>query len=462
MHVFSRSIAFVLVLAALPIHAAECPRNLADLLVGRNGVADLERALVRNDQWLEPQVRSALELYERRFSPEAGDALHALFPKAAALAVLADEELLQYSLRFAELLKKIDLTTRGTPQAKLTAAAKKLLKDKVPAASVEGRIAAYAAEPNLKNLRRLLGELELDEANELLHGGNPLRPTPDSRIGKFLAETGAASRAMAFPKGPRSQSKGAKRLVVALDSSTEAAYKKHFADILFFTHVHSPQQGTLQVMHELKVGSYARFQNDFRMPSPGALLPMAVLNSREGQRMAQYARMGQINEANRFAQQPWQLSGYCATGGYSSCTHWVGNIPIGDRMVRAYEFPGYVDDYADALPGETRHSRAPRVQDLRRYNLDLVASNFQGSAADRLRLERLVKRVWKAPEGSEQLADAFGLRAANLAGELANPGYVAYSLIGKASQERVPVVFLTVDDARRAIPASIDLQIDAH
>ena len=163
-----------------------------------------------------------------------------------------------------------------------------------------------------------------------------------------------------------------------------------------------------------------------------------MLSTREGSRAAQYFRLGATEQQTALT--PWNLPGYCATGGYSSCTHWVGNIPLGDRMVWEYKFPGYVDTYASNRVPPTAD---PRVQVLAPYD----SAN------------PLARRVWKVP-GNEQLADALGLQAANLRGEFANPGWVAHSLTGSASVDRVPVVFLVVPDARAAISADFALQIN--
>jgi hypothetical protein len=57
----------------------------------------------------------------------------------------------------------------------------------------------------------------------------------------------------------------------------------------------------------------------------------------EAQRLTKYFELGAEN--GDLAQYPWNLGKYCSKeGGYTSCTHWVGNIPVGDKVVKEYKF----------------------------------------------------------------------------------------------------------------------------
>jgi hypothetical protein len=68
---------------------------------------------------------------------------------------------------------------------------------------------------------------------------------------------------------------------------------------------------------------------------------------------------------------------------------------------------------------------------------------------------------------SELLGDTSGTATnlevqANVQGEYANPGYVATRLTGNVTTDRVPVIFLLVDDVTKEIPANFDPRIRAY
>jgi hypothetical protein len=370
-------------------------------------------------------------------------ALQRMMNPADIYAILSDDEMSRYTTTLKKVLDAMTAdASNASPMFKLKNAFKVALKDQVPNASIPGRILALQ-KGGLPELKRALGDMTIDEVRIFVHGGNPLQPTPESLLGRYLQETGAQSVVRAFPKGPAqgegaTNEKGPQRLVVAVGPESIATYQKYFGNPHLLAHLHTPSQGTLSLAHNGKVGYYANLNEEMRFPRAGTLIPQILLSTTEAQRVTQFFKLGA--KPGNYALTPWRLDGYCARGAYESCTHWFGNIPIGDQRVAEYQFPGAVDGHADnRLPSDP----APRVQALGPYLND----------------SRLMNRVWKVP-GNMQLADVIGLHDANLRGELANPGWVLISLTGSTPVDRVPVVFFAVGDHR--VPLAPDFQYDVH
>lgn len=382
-----------------------------------------------------------------RLSPNAAAAL----PQQWALRTLADEEMSYRQKNLAQVLKSLNGIERQITIGDLKTAFRSMLEGKVPSYQIEGRIQGlFSGNGSSESLNRALGDLTLTEVGELVHGGSPLKPKADSLLGRYLEETGAATLVRRFPVGPDSSELGPMRLVVALSERSFRAYAKYFTGQNFLTHVHTPDQGTLHIAFEGQYGSYGSLTRTMRTPQEGTLMPSILLKSTEGSRASLYFDVSRSIGGGDPMLEPWTLEGYCAMGGYNSCTHWIGNIPLGDKLVSAYRFPGKVDAHA-----YNQVSPGVQVKPLQQYPLDPASSNLTAEQITRLR------RVWKVP-GNEQLADAVGLGPQNVKGELANPGYVAFSLVGRASTERVPFVFVVVPDHRAPIRRGFDLQISAY
>jgi hypothetical protein len=307
------------------------------------------------------------------------------------------------------------------------------------------------------DLLTALGFRTLAQMRNLLYGSNLEKPSKNSLVGYYTIKTEAQFRMNKFAKAPNGP-RGEARLALALSAESFELYNELFSLPEFFYHVHSPNQGTLHIGHRGLYGSYAKVESAMRAPGAGALLPMVVLSSSEGSRLTNYLNLNKIKEIPRdekdipkpdkngnvnddynyvngssAAQEPWMLDGYCATGGYDSCTHWIGNMPIGDKYVDSYTFPGNVDDYA----GNAK-SKSPQTQKLKEYK----------------HVHPFTHVVWQVP-GHEQFADLLGLHRSNIRGELANPGWVLHTLIGVASPSRVPIVFIAVDDHKAELPEQI-------
>lgn len=387
-----------------------------------------------------------------RFTPEAASVL----PRGWVARTLSDEEMGHRRKNLSEVLGSLERNGSEIGVIDLARAFRSMLEGKVPSRQIEARIQGLLLDHGLggggasESLHRALGDMTLAEVGELVHGGSPLKPTPESLLGRYLHETGAASLVRRFNLAPDSKKLGPQRLVIALSESSFPVYAKYFLGQNFLTHVHTPQQETLYLAFEGKFGRYAVLDKDLRTPREGTLMPTLLLKSTEGSRASLYFDVIRSLESHQERQamlRPWLLEGYCAMGGYNSCTHWVGNIPIGDRLVGSYRFPGEVDVHANNAVGP-----AVQVRPLAPYGLE-------GSGIPTGQVAR-VRKVWKVP-GHEQLADVVGLRRQNVAGELANPGYVAVSLLGPAPQQRVPLVFVVVPDHQAALRPDFDLLIEA-
>ncbi len=382
-----------------------------------------------------------------------GSDLHSLLPKEAMLELLTDQEMRTFVDHFYRVTEAIAAdSSAATLGEKFKNAVRAMLQGKVPADTIAARVDALSGTADLATLRRAMGDMTLEETQRLIYGGDPLRPSPESLLGRYIAETGAATVVRTFPRGPlATDPQGPQRLVVALSQESFEKYLEFMTGENLFMQVHTPSQGTLHVAFKGRHGSYANLNAEMRFPSLGTLMPQVVLKSTEGQRLAQYFDLG--SKLGGYAQQPWTLPvpagvarPYCATGAYSSCTHWVGNMPIGDTLVSEYSFPGVIDRHA----GNTDpRSPAPRVQMLGDY----LAT---GPDAD------LLKRVWKPFSGNKQFADVIGLSQQNLGAELANPGWVLISMTGAAPVERVPFVFLIVQDHRAPIAPDFGLSVNAY
>jgi hypothetical protein len=430
-------VALALIFAPLFVQANLCRKLTGDTAylreqLGRDFNPSEE---VYNDAWNEmlDLRKKGVELYDKVISKTRNKPV---LPEAETLALLANPEMTYYHDQLAHVLE-IALKDRSekSMNQKILSALKDNLHNAVPSDTVEKRIESLKNEkPGA--LLQALGQMTLPELQRLVYGRNPLKPSPESLLGQYINTTGAATVVRTFPRGPNRQ-EGPKKLVVSLSPRSFKKYSELFTLVNFLIHVHSPNQGTLYLAHEGLSGSYANHSEDLRAPSPGALLPHILLSTSEGQRARLFFELG---KSGGEAKEPWDLDNYCAKGGYSSCTHWVGNIPVGDKLVNRYSFPGQVDDHADNSVGKGVQS-----QRLEPYENDNLITSL----------------VWKVP-GHQQLADVIGLHRANISAELANPGWVAYSLLGSAGVDRVPFVFLTTSNHRSPIPKDFDLQISAY
>jgi hypothetical protein len=373
----------------------------------------------------------------------------ALIPQQAVeeIAKEIDQPLLQK--RIADIFEQLPARA-GDPEEALISAVTRSEQDLTEKQVLE-RVKAFLKNPKAATLRSMAGELSLEDLRLAFTGPNSLKPSAESWLGQYIDRTGAQVLVRRFSKG-LGRALGDEKLVVAVSPQSF----QDFLDLIakrrhFLFHIHTPSQGTLALGFEGQFGHYANLSSPMRAPTMGTLMPGILLSSTESERARLYFQLG-AGQRGGAALTPWTLEDYCATGGYSSCTHWFGNIPVGDKKVTEYSFPGFIDEHAsNSISSDKRVDKKPRVKKLRPYS----TQGMDSGQAD------LLKRVWKVP-GNEQLADVLGLKRANLAGEFANPGWVAHSLLGGTDLERIPVVFWVVDDHTRRIPKNFPLQIDAY
>jgi hypothetical protein len=385
--------------------------------------------------------------------------------------------------------------------AKFKAALKKSLYNNVPESQIEERIKGLDSYSE-KNLMRALGYMTHEEVGLLLHGGKPTKPTKDSLIGQYVARTGAKLSVQSFGRRPkRSQetewggeeprpidpnsAHGPERLLVPVSNESMEVFKELLVRPELMMHAHGADQGTLMVGFDGQVGYYANVQRPASDPraegfqhqpnselriSQDAIWPTILLSTSEAGRARMYFDIGttarevpapqdpnQPHNQNHFpnySKEPWELEGYCATGGYSSCTHWWGEAGIGDKRVKEWVFPGYVDEHAEnQIYKNPKKDAQPRIQKLKKY------SKPEGMPSH---LENIVDQLYSFPEAGEQLAVMVGTQSQLTKGEWANPGFVAISLLGPAKQDRVPVVFVNVTDHKKALPKKFEPRIAAY
>jgi hypothetical protein len=433
---------------SVPAQASDC-LSTGQRIVQAPTVPELKARFTTLGSMLEPKVAGLVQQYERLLARDP--VLAQIFGESLVLQVATTERQPNRALALSSLFEMFERVHKSVANISRKDAQElwvEFLDAKVPAAQVSARVRNFLESPSKESLSQALGELTLADSKTLF----------DELVARYLSETQASTVVRRFHRGAAqgvvdtSSALGDERLVVTVSAATFEQFKKYFSGSNQFFHLHTPRQGTLMVGFQGKVGSYANIQQDFRAPTIGTILPTIVLSSSEAERMHQFIRLGSANGGAQYALTPWTLQGYCATGGYSSCTHWFGNIPIGDRMVSEYRFPGKIDQHAsNSISPDPVIDAAPRVQAL---------GNFTYSGSDQT-IAHLLPQVWGAP-GSEQLADVIGLAQSNLSGELANPGWVAISLTGSAPRDRVPVVFYIVSDHRAPIAPDFDPQIAAY
>ncbi len=366
------------------------------------------------------------------------------FPPKLVAEVLTDIEMWYFADNMALAIEAGARSASGQPLTRMLNALKKeLQKDfNVNPSSIEERFSVNRPK-NIEELRRLLGDMTLEEVQELTYGKNPLKPSPESLLGRYIAETGATTMVRSFKKSPTSSALGPKRLVVSISQESMPVYKKYFDRLEYMSVINHAQ-----IVHGGGLYDYAGgATQDFQLPGTEfKILPTVLLKSTESMRLDQFLAADekyrtQTHGWTNEAQQPWLLGNYCARSAYANCTQKIGNMPIGDKLVNTYEFPGATDQWAEhRLPND---KGAPRRQKLRPYEHP----------------DPLIKRVWKVP-GNQQFADLIGEQKANLKSEFANPGWVIQHLSGTTTVERVPVVFVVRPDHRQAIPKDFTPQFE--
>jgi hypothetical protein len=277
--------------------------------------------------------------------------------------------------------------------------------------------------------------LSLRAVHELFYGSDLLHPSRSSLLGRYLEATGAQTKLMRFDTHTRTHELGPEKLVVAVSAESWPALLK--------TVLGSSHAMTI-VGHAATMYNGLFFPNEGgkggkkpRLPRMNELMPILLMKTTEAYRFARYTWMTadpRFDGWHDGLKVPWRNDGYCATGGYSCCTHWIANIPIGDRLVSSYTFPPNFESPGGDL--------SPRTAPLKPYTPE------EGK-------EDLLN-VWKVP-GHEQLADVIGQHDSNIRGEMASPGSVQMVLYARTATERVPIVFWVTEDHRAPIPDDLPI-----
>lgn len=315
----------------------------------------------------------------------------------------------------------------------------------------------------IKKLKQVLGEMTFEESLEALVGTGGIKNLQgDSLIKRYLdanKEKGYEISTFVgrFKKGPGYSGRGDEKLFISVDPRAASLLEEIISDNPhLLMHTHTPHQGTLSMKHRGLIIAYAgqlyepSTMNDLGV---GSILPVIPLSSVESSNTINYFDLGRIR--NKYAKYPWGFrnideqngvdEAYCRTGGYNSCTHWVGEMPIGEKFVSEYSMPGYVGDdpYYNPL-GDNDRSQELRTKEVGKFNVFKSPNGYQNEIGTKERQDRLARIVWTHGVGREQLWSMVGDRnAEGLAkGEWANPGWVLYSFLTRTTQDRVPVVFL--------------------
>lgn len=326
---------------------------------------------------------------------------------------------------------------------------------------------------NKQKLQRAL-HLTLEETLEALVGPRGIENVaPGSLVSRYLslskrAGVNAQTIVARFKKGPPSEEYGnEKRLFIAVDAKTAPIAQRLFADNPhFLIHEHEPEQGTLQMHHAGRSAAYGSYHDGANALGMAAdtIAPLIALSTTEASRTENYFQLGKASRYAR-AKYPWSLKNregesienYCRPGGYTSCTHWIGEMPIGDRLVETYSFPGQFDAYADQADPLAKRQQAIRTGPVGRYTHFEKPGQVFEDIGTTSRLDRLTRLVWKQGQGNQQLWQMLRARSELSRGEFANPGWVLYTLLSEAPAKRVPVVLIYRDSAAEPLTqADID------
>lgn len=393
-----------------------------------------------------------------------------LFSQGSASAILRND---QVPLTRNRLMNLLDRLSESTTREELIGQFREQLENYVPQRQITERIEDFISQKNAKSLERVLGDKTLQETQELVYGESFENPSAESLLGRYLAESNALKVSRQYPSAPGEGAPlGPLKSAVSVSGQSATLFEKYFLKLpeLFF-HFHTPNQGTLHVIFNGQTIAYSGANSSvtdvYRMvQNIDTILPMMTLSTSEANRLQNYVSLGGLNMG--LAKTPWVLPGYTTTGGYSCCTHWIGEIPIGDVLVKEYTYPGRVDGYANQ-----QLSTEPQTKTLEEYwhserykntlqivnnNLNPILQKTVGVALNSQNaipvLDKLTQMVWTVP-GRQHLAEMIGQQEAKLRGEFANPGYVAYTLIGRADTSRVPLVFHVIHDDSAEIPLTL-------
>lgn len=461
-------------------HADDCNHALSDYYSNRDHVkkqalADYEifRQFVDPDHFQATLAKQYLTLAES--DGENFEVFSKLFPAKAVFEIIETHAHRLYQIRLINVLKHLNESVEPIVLTPSNAALflAHSLENVVPESGIQKRVndLIVSKGTSMKAIQRALGEMELDELQELVHGGNPLKPTPESLIGQYLSRTGATTLKYRFPTtakvGDQYKTFGEPKLVIAVSAASAAIYHELFSRPEFLLQHHTPNQGTLMTVHNKVYGSYLdrdSVHDLTQVHSEGAILPHILLPSQEANRMLLISEMG---SRYSFLRESWKVCpGYSPMGGYGSCTHWFGNLPVGRTIVRDAKHPGKIDQWASNAVSES-----PQIGPFGSYTMEEFIRNAEismGAQSTEMRTwaNEVIPLVWNnnGQGANMSLSEMLGPKElqANLDGEYANPGYVVHRLTGNVGNDWVPFVIRVVLNHQKAMDPKFDPQIDAH
>ena len=435
---------------------SHCNFNLGLLLK-----KDAERAsqelfdnIRKNKRFFSETVLDTVRIYEELIKdfPDIRDFL----PPGRVLPILANEEqdfFAQQMVRLISGLERLATDEHKTWRVKIGLVLFDILDGRVTKVGAEKRVGQFLNDPSSYPLGRVLGDLRVDESLKQLIGVDYDSLDPMSLLGRYVQRTGAAHEFRDFEKTVEVVTEKTRRKKkIAHKKLFIAVSEESFPDLMeiirapeFFGHFHTPEQETLQILFEGKMGSYARLRNEAEF-SKGSTIPLILLSTTEAQRMRQYFKLGAIND--RLARTPWILEPYCERGGFEGCTQWIADMPVGDRLAQAYAFPGRTNEFAaNALHQDQSLDSLPRISSLRDY--ELPKEFLEGFTEEQAELfNRLVHRVWRTEPAPAQFAEMLGVLKNSLKGEFSNPEKLLQVLLNETSFDRVPIVFVLVKDIK--------------
>ncbi len=390
--------------------------------------------------------------------------------------VLVDESLSTFHELISRVLGKMNLPANSSSSnlmTKFKTALKAELKKIMSADSASQRVNLLSENHiNKEKMLRILGHMTAEESLVALVGPTGIHNlTGDSLVKRYLDLALAKGITVStfvgtFKQGPNHKRRGEEKLFVSVDRNTISSLEKVIgANPHLFMHQHTPNQGTLYMRYKGRMNSYARYGSETKFDmsprgmhdynnSVNTIIPAMVLSGVEASNVNNYFQLGALE--NKFAKYPWgfkykdrstkEIESYCKAGGYSSCTHWIGEMPVGEKLVDSYSVPGQADEHAYGS-GDT--SKELRTQDVGKYNY-FTSNSVTEAIGNTKRPHRLARLVWLEGQGHEQLWSVVGDKNARALskGEWANPGWVLYSFLSRTKQDRVPVVFIIREDSQ--------------
>lgn len=358
---------------------------------------------------------------------------------------LTDQDLLMFAEEtdatvFRGRMQKLIEGLQGKPDAQLESEIKKIAQqilsdDHFSVREISARFQDWKA---IKGSRwfRLLGDRSLDEVRSLYLGSTPGKISSTSLIGRYIEATQANVRKIRVPIAPGSTELGPEKWIVPVSARSFDEFKK-IAQTDYFISI----LGHAAILKNAEIITHLNAASAMRLPRAGTPLPMLILKTSESERLNRYLELVKSGKFELWydeLKQPWMAGGYCKRGVYDCCTHWIGNLPIGDTLVSEYVFPAGEEllvENGQYVIRNGKHVFKP---------LEPIIAPLSPWVPENERQKQLTS-IWKVP-GNMQLSEMIGQKAANIRGEFASPGWVIRTLMGPTTEERVPVIFYVVDD----------------